>query len=373
MSSSLPGVHGWRGRHILRRGLSACCVLTLAAGLSAAVAPAADAATPNYEIVFQGSTGSLWYDGYSGATSADLGLAPGITSPSIAVTGPASYMTVFQGYTSTLWSAGTGTPDNWGLAMAPGTSPAILALPPRGSLSGGVEVAYEGTNGDLWLSGPAQTGDTGLAMAPDTSPAITGLQSGGFQVAFRASSGILWTTGTDGTYDANVFMAPGSSPTITAVNDGAVTTAENSYFVTVSIGDDQVWNVNWVASNYVLSQAGADGETTAPGTSASNNDYSFDALILTMFQGFNGDLWTSYGDSTVDTGLAMKAGTSPSLATLQNGDPVVAYQGSNGDLWVATQNVDTQAWIGADQGLGMMAGTSPAIVAYYPCSICRNQ
>jgi hypothetical protein len=231
--------------------------LTLAAGLTAAIAPAANAATPDYEIVFQANTGSLWYDGNSGAAPANLGMAPG-TSPAIAVTGETSYMAVFQANTNTLWSAGTGTPDNWGLAMAPGTS-----------------------------------------------PAITNLMSGGFQVAYQASTGILWTTGTDGTYDANVF--------------------------------------------------------------------DYDYLTLTMFQGFNGDLWTSYGESTVDTGLAMKAGTSPSVTALEDGTPEVAYQGSNGDLWVATRNADNGDWTGVDQGLGMMAGTSPAIIAYYPCSICRNQ
>jgi len=229
------------GGRFLRRGLSVCCALTLAAGLTAAIAPAANAATQDYEIVFQANTGSLWYDGNSGAAPANLG------------------------------------------------------------------------------------------------------------------------------------MAPGTSPTITAVNDDAVTTAENCYFVTVSTGGDEVWNVNWVASNYVLSQAGADNETMAPGTSASNDDFDYDYLILTMFQGFNGDLWTSYGASTVDTGLAMKAGTSPSVTALEDGTPEVAYQGSNGDLWVATQNADNGDWTGVDQGLGMMADTSPAITAYYPCSICRNQ
>ena len=44
-----------------------------------------------------------------------------------------------------------------------------------------------------------------------------------------------------------------------------------------------------------------------------------------------------------------------------------------GEVWVATQNADNGDWTGVDQGLGMMAGTSPAITAYYPCSICRNQ
>jgi hypothetical protein len=105
-------------------------------------------------------------------------MAPG-TSPAIAVTGETSYMAVFQANTNTLWSAGAGTPDNWGLAMAPGTSPAIIALPDRGSLSGGEEVAYQGSNGDLWVATQnADNGDwtgvdQGLGMMAGTSPAIT--------------------------------------------------------------------------------------------------------------------------------------------------------------------------------------------------------
>jgi hypothetical protein len=91
------------------------------------------------------------------------------------------------------------------------------------------------------------------------------------------------------------------------------------------------------------------------------------------FQASDGYLWTTGTDGTYDAGVFMEPGSNPTITALEDGTPEVAYQGSNGDLWVATQNADNGDWTGVDQGLGMMAGTSPAITAYYPCSICRNQ
>jgi hypothetical protein len=355
-------------RHVLRWGLSACCALILAI----VITPGADAATPDDEIAFQANTGSLWYAGNTGAESTGLGMMAG-TSPSIAVTGPASYEVVFQGSNGTLWSAGTGTPDNWGLGMAPGTSPAIIALPPRGSLSGGVEIAYQGTNGDLWLAGRAAEGDTGLAMKAGTSPAITNLQSGGYQVAFQASTGDLWTTGTDGTYNSEVPMAAGTSPTITTIDDEAVTTNENTYYVSFQYSGGTLYYINWVASNYIVS--GDTGDTLMPGTSPSDYDYDFSDITLVAFQGANGDLYVEGAESeySVNLGLPMAAGTSPSITVVQDVGTEVSYQGSNGDLWVTIQNPDDETdWTTTDQGLGMMAGTSPAITAYYPCSVCRE-
>ena len=63
-----------------------------------------------------------------------------------------------------------------------------------------------------------------------------------------------------------------------------------------------------------------------------------------------GNLWTT---AHGDTGLAMAAGTSPSIDAYG----AVAFQGSDGNLWT---------WDGTngdDRGLGMKAGTSPSIRA----------
>jgi len=79
------------------------------------------------------------------------------------------------------------------------------------------------------------------------------------------------------------------------------------------------------------------------------------------FQGSTGTLWVvnnSYYTSAAatNTGLAMMAGTSPSITGLTNGGYAVAFQGPTGNLWV----YDSVSG-GTEFGLGMMAGTSPAI------------
>jgi hypothetical protein len=77
----------------------------------------------------------------------------------------------------------------------------------------------------------------------------------------------------------------------------------------------------------------------------------------TAFQANTGDQWiytpTNTGDR--DTGLGMAAGTSPAIAPNGSGGFETALQANTGDLWIDTPtgNVDTS--------LGMAAGTSPAI------------
>jgi hypothetical protein len=73
------------------------------------------------------------------------------------------------------------------------------------------------------------------------------------------------------------------------------------------------------------------------------------------FQANTGNLWVTGSDGTGDQGLGMAAGTSPSIARLANGGYEVAFQANTGNLWVTGS-----AGI-ADLGLGMAKGTSPAI------------
>jgi hypothetical protein len=80
------------------------------------------------------------------------------------------------------------------------------------------------------------------------------------------------------------------------------------------------------------------------------------------FQGSTGTLWVvnnSYYTSAAatNTGLAMMAGTSPSITMGPDGAWVVAYQDASGDLFV-TDSVEGA--LGATQ-LAMKAGTSPSI------------
>jgi len=73
--------------------------------------------------------------------------------------------------------------------------------------------------------------------------------------------------------------------------------------------------------------------------------------------GAGGDLWIDAPSGTVDTGLQVMAGTSPSITGLSGGGYEVAYQGTNGDLWTYGTGES------GDSGDAMMAGTSPSITA----------
>ncbi len=79
--------------------------------------------------------------------------------------------------------------------------------------------------------------------------------------------------------------------------------------------------------------------------------------VETAFQANTGDLWTVGSAGNTDWHLGMKAGTSPSLASLPSGGFEVAFQANTSDLWTVGSAGNT------DWHLGMMAGTSPSITA----------
>jgi hypothetical protein len=76
----------------------------------------------------------------------------------------------------------------------------------------------------------------------------------------------------------------------------------------------------------------------------------------TLHAAGNGRLWIYFpqGNGHTDSGLTMKAGTSPSISQTDR----VAFQGSNGHLWYYDIGAS-----GHDVNLGMAAGTNPSISA----------
>ena len=93
---------------------------------------------------------------------------------------------------------------------------------------------------------------------------------------------------------------------------------------------------------------------TPPGASAVMSGGGDDIA----FQANTKILWTASGPGTGQSlGLGMKAGTSPAITALPGGGYEAAFQASTGHLW-AVQN-----GAGHDLGLGMKTGISPAITA----------
>src|SRR3954454_9688839 len=69
------------------------------------------------------------------------------------------------------------------------------------------------------------------------------------------------------------------------------------------------------------------------------------------FQANTGNLWIVGQDDRGDMGLGMMAGTSPALAALPGGGWQAAFQANTGNLWIVGQDDR------GDMGLGMMDGT----------------
>jgi hypothetical protein len=98
------------------------------------------------------------------------------------------------------------------------------------------------------------------------------------------------------------------------------------------------------------------GVKIMPGSSPSVASLQHHFLAV-AFSADTGHLWTLDPDlGAVDRGLEMMQGTSPSITLVRGDTYAVAFQAKNGDLWTLDP-----AHGAVDRGLGMMQGTSPSI------------
>jgi len=296
------------------------------------------------DIAFQANTTSLWFQN----APQNLGMQAG-TNPAVAALVGGGQEIAFQANTGNLWVTGSLETRDLGLGMAANTSPAIGGL-----AGGGYEVAFQANTTALWIAGSVGTQSLGLGMMPGTSPSITALAAGGYQIAFQANTGNLWVTGTLGTIDLGLGMRAGTSPSIVALPGGGYEVAFQAN--TTSL---------WVAGTLETRDLGLG---MMPGTSPSiaadpNGGYEI------AFQANTGKLWLAGSRVTADLDSAMAQGTSPSITPLSrdpSGRIVVAFQNADTRLSTATF-VPASARSSAHSystslGLGMAAGTSPAVL-----------
>ena len=112
----------------------------------------------------------------------------------------------------------------------------------------------------------------------------------------------------------------------------------------------------WLVCCALASSAGAANPRHAGGVppAGSTTDIAFQATTKT--------LWVSTGPgSGQNLGLGMKAGTSPAIATLSGGGYEAAFQANTGVLWIVANGV------GHNLGLAMAPATSPAITSLPGC------
>jgi Ca2+-binding RTX toxin-like protein len=315
-----------RVRGVWGRAVVAFGVALAAAGVCV---PAAQAWSTNMEIAFQADTGYLWtWTIDNPGSNTGMGMMAG-TNPSVApLSGSGSnHEIVFQANTGYLWTTGAGGHGPTPYGMAAGTSPSI----------GGSEIAFQANTGDLWTVGTGGQGDTGLGMMAGTSPSIAGSL-----VAFVANTGVLWKASPSGNSGSGYTALAGTSPSVNANGDFAIQADPYQS----GVGD--LLDGTFGQLTDLLNEM-------ASGTSPSINDQGDAAVQLA-----SGDvaIRPDLGDGDViDSGVQMMPGTSPSID--DNDD--VAFQGTNGDLWIWIQPAAGVASGAHDLGLGMKAGTSPAI------------
>ena len=255
----------------------------------------------------------------------------------------------YGGSPESLCTVGGATPGptNTGLGMMAGTSPSITALP-----TGGYLVAFQANTGDLWVvgsGGASGPGNTAQGMASGTSPSITAPVTGGYEVAFQANSGVLVAYGSAANVNTGLGMASGTSPSITSLQGSlggvAVAFQDNTGLLhtwcsTCWYNGTQASQASGVSMKSGTSPAIASLEN---GSSATSSAQSTEQVAV-VFQEYQGDLWTwggvpgISGYSGTDSGLGMDNQTSPSIVWIGNdpsGLPEIAavFQANTGALW----------------------------------------
>jgi serine/threonine protein kinase len=288
------------------------------------------------------TTGVLWNVEQVGKHDTRAAMAPH-SSPASALQPGAGFQMVWHGSNDHLWiSSAHGSVDD-GVLMAQNTSPSLVAF-----ADGNWEAAVQGPDNKLWVTGTKYgTSGPGAAMAADTSPsvAVDPTSPDAFRVAWHGSNGHAWVDGGgQPATDLGVTMAAGASPSLVVLpNNGFEVIYEDPTFHVAMAGTD---------GNRVS------GAAMAPNTNPVAAIWPTDPTTFQIvWQGSNGDVFTSGETGGVDLGLAMSSDSSPSLMEFSGGGYEIAFKGRSGDAWV-TGNAGT-----SDTGITVAANSSPSIVA----------
>jgi hypothetical protein len=170
---------------------------------------------------------------------------------------------------------------------------------------------------------------------------------------------LVLSTGSSNTV---TWTQPASGPSVAAVDEYLVTIADqdpNSAVAPIvaevpSNQQSYTFQVpsvkQYTVKVYALSQqAGA----SAPAT-VTSNVANYEAAV----QSNNSTLWASGHFVNHNVNAVLATGTSPSVASLDTGGFVIAYEGTNFDLWTMSTT-----GVLKDLGVGMRPGTSPSIAA----------
>ena len=222
--------------------------------------------------------------------------------------------------------------------------PAQRALAAAPTTTAVYAAAFRGENGDLWVNGGSGDGDTGVAMAYDSHPAVVEVNapSHGYQVVVAQQQGdpfpTVATVGPMGWRNLDLCIDQGTSPAAILDTSGATAVLRIVFQCDGDLLEDDLATTSdghFSGSGQVRDLRLGIMRYTSPDVAVSGGSYQI------AFQANTGDLWTrtsSLGSpwSNVvykDTGLGMKAGTSPSVVAQATGGFQIAFQANTGILW----------------------------------------
>ena len=323
-----------------------------AAALLAAVAvasPAAHAIAPRVRpssgapwlIALRGSDDNLWtVSTGSGVTALRLGLRPG-TNPSVAALNGGDGV-AYAGSDTSLhtYDARTGTSASLHLGMMAGTSPSYARLVGTDSAA----IAIQANTGVLWTwVTPNVAQNLHLAMKAGTSPSIAGLAAGGYEIAYQGSDGSLhvYSSITNVASSLHLGMRPSTSPSITALPAGGFAVAMQS-------ADKDLWT--WTSGVGAQDLSTALRAGTSPSIAVTATGYEVAAI------GSSGALLLVTDSGAKNTHITPYAGSSPSIAGLDDATFEIAYDAQDGVLH--TYDATNGA---LDRHVGVSPGTAPSL------------
>jgi hypothetical protein len=302
-----------------------------------------------YVLAFRDTNpGNLTVIAPSGATRSGLGVAEG-TSPCVAArpSGPEGCIVAFHATGDLLWYwLDGGYCESLDGPLDPRTSPAVVWRPEADqSLIVSVKDKHLICNRFL--------GEEPFEVAPETSPALARLPGGDdisadeWCLAWAGPGNHLWIRRPEYVGSTGLPMMPGTSPSIAAWRESGgreasqvVYQSDHGLLASSSV-DSGDWNL-------------AMRSGTSPSIAAQPHG---DWLIA--FQNPFGQLWTVSPDGPTSLGVEIRSDSSPSVAALEGGGFQIAYCDP------ATGNVRTIGSSGpTETGIALSPGTSPSIAGF---------
>lgn len=259
------------------------------------------------------------------------------------IAGTWDYEVAYQGVTGSLCTFGRDPWNDWGLGMAAATMPGIVARP-----DGGYFISFS-AGGTLYHAGTSGNGGDFVHVADATAPVAVMLNDRHIRVHYQAPTGNLCaaTVVTDphgliDYKDYDLGMMPGTSPAAALQADGRMIIA----FVA---NTGKLWTAG--------ARLGPTDSTVSPGTNPAVVALSDGSFVIAWVSGDRGRLYSFDGRRLTDWEVQVAPATSPDIAASPNGGFRIAFQGRDGVLRTAGPEGITFT------GEKMRPGTSPAVCA----------